>query len=478
MLWLAAHLPRLAVEIHALPPPAAAVAQGRVVAADATAEALGVLPGMRLASALGLAPGLGVCVPEARRQQLTLEALACWAGHFTSRVSLAPPDEMLLEIGGSLRLFGGQHNILERFTAGCAAQGLSIRPGLAPTPLAAQWLARAGDEEHIASDPPEPGDRQGLAALLAPLPVDVLRLDARARDSLRAFGLDTLGQLFALPAAALANRLGPQLPLQLAQALGDAPDLRPVFVFPERFSLHLELPARVEQAGMLLFAANRLLLALGGWLQVRAAGIRECVLHLLHDGEPATRVPLRFATATRDTERLQRVLRERLERLPLAAPVVELRLDADAVETLPGRTDVLFGSAGSAHIAPVVERLRARLGHDAVHGLAAVAEHRPECATRAVDWPHDDTACVTAPPRPLCLLPAPLALAERGDAPHHAGRRLTLLTRAERIESGWWDGGEGPGDVRRDYFVALSPDGAWLWIFRDARGWWLHGHFD
>jgi len=50
----------------------------------------------------------------------------------------------------------------------------------------------------------------------------------------------------------------------------------------------------------------------------------------------------------------------------------------------------------------------------------------------------------------------------------------------ERIESGWWDG----GDVRRDYFVADTPDGSsTAWIYRDHRygiddgEWFLHGLF-
>ena len=53
---------------------------------------------------------------------------------------------------------------------------------------------------------------------------------------------------------------------------------------------------------------------------------------------------------------------------------------------------------------------------------------------------------------------------------------LSLLAGPERIEAGWWDG----GDARRDYFVAIDGAGRWLWIFRDPRppgGWFLHGWF-
>ena len=48
----------------------------------------------------------------------------------------------------------------------------------------------------------------------------------------------------------------------------------------------------------------------------------------------------------------------------------------------------------------------------------------------------------------------------------------------ERIEAGWWDG----GDIRRDYYIAESPRGEMLWIYRDSvvapdGEWFLHGVF-
>ena len=59
--------------------------------------------------------------------------------------------------------------------------------------------------------------------------------------------------------------------------------------------------------------------------------------------------------------------------------------------------------------------------------------------------------------------------------PCHGGR-LALLDGPERIESGWWDG----GDVTRDYFLAESPSGSRYWIYRECRmdrRWFLHGIF-
>jgi protein ImuB len=63
------------------------------------------------------------------------------------------------------------------------------------------------------------------------------------------------------------------------------------------------------------------------------------------------------------------------------------------------------------------------------------------------------------------------------DPPRRLGESdFTLLAGPERIESGWWDGGE----VLRDYFIAQSRDTALLWIYRERRlqgGWFLHGIF-
>ena len=56
------------------------------------------------------------------------------------------------------------------------------------------------------------------------------------------------------------------------------------------------------------------------------------------------------------------------------------------------------------------------------------------------------------------------------------------------LRGAWWDGGEtsgeaenaATGDISRDYFIALSSDARWLWIYRDCRapgGWFLQGFF-
>ena len=140
----------------------------------------------------------------------------------------------------------------------------------------------------------------------------------------------------------------------------------------------------------------------------------------------------------------------------------------------------------------LAERLRARLGDDALHGLACAADHRPGRAWRFAEPGNTGasartnrapkrspsgiggesartpgtaiavqaTPIITAKPetaktRPFWLLHRPIVLRE---AP------ARILAGPERIESGWWD----ERDQRRDYYVIETRRGQRAWAFVEA----------
>lgn len=478
MLWLALHFPLLPLE--ALPlrqSPSAVVTRGRVLVGDREALTAGVEAGQKLSTALGLQPGLAVFERDEPREVKALESLACWAGRFTPTISLAPPDVLLLEIGGCLRLFGGTKVIVEAVLAGCAEQSYSLNWAVAPTPLGASWLARRGCAgTHV--------DMSDMQAALAALPCAINGWTDEVVNRLESFGLKRLGDLRMLPGAGLRRRIGNRPMDDLLRAWGDLPDPQKPFVFPENFVIDLELPSRVECAEALAFAGQRLFASLAGWLHGRQLLLRRCILQLTHDDGSKTPLVLSFAEPAADEARFMRLLREHLARLQLKAPVEALRLQADELLDKPGASAHLFEQApdGEGALA-CLERLRARLGEGAVLALAQTADHRPECATVQHEVATNSARNLSSTTtigqhRPLWLLPRPQALAETAGSPQWHGP-LKLLSRAERLESGWWDEGESgaTGDVRRDYFVARNPLGQWAWIFRDAQGWFLHGLF-
>jgi protein ImuB len=482
VLWLALHFPLLPLE--ALPlqqSPSAVVSRGRVLACDRQAAEAGVRIGQKLSTALGLQPGLAVFERQAVRESASLVSLACWSGRFTPTVSLSPPNCLLLEIGGCLRLFGGIDAIVDAVLAGCREQRYSVGWSVAPIPLGSRWLAQAAAGEIHR-------DLASMQAALALLPCAIPAWPAESQNRLASFGLKRLGDLFALPGASLRRRIGNGPVDELLRAWGEVPDpLRP-FVFPESFAIEIELPARVEHAEALAFAGQRLFAALTGWLHGRQLLVRACTLQLQHDDGSLSVLVLRFAEPAADEGRFIRLLREHLSRLQLAAPVELLRLLADELVSKPGGSAHLFEQAlpGEGVLA-CLERLRARLGEAAVQLLGQREDYRPECASRQLDVIPDFVLAGPPPTlrsfvpggrRPLWLLPVPQALAERDGRPQWHGP-LQFLSRAERLESGWWDEGEqgGTGDVQRDYFVARNPHGQWAWVFRATDGWYLHGLF-
>lgn len=415
---------------------------------NAAAEACGVRPGSTPAGAWALAPQLRILPRNAAAEGRALEAIAVWACQFTAKVSLEPPQAVLLEVEGSLRLFGGIARLMARLRSGLADLGFEARLATGPTARASLWLAR------------------GTGASLQTLPVEAIGTSPETLEALHRIGAGTLGELMRLPRAGLAVRFGQRLLDELDRALGRIPEAHAFFVPPERFVAALELPAPVLEAERLLFAARRLLAQLEGFLVARQAGVRSFTLSLLHRGGLATAIEVGFAAPRRAAAQGLQLLRERLGTLVLASPVEALRLEAARLGPLAAATPDLLGDArgGAEDCERLVERLQARLGSARVHGLATRAEHRPERAWRTTPAGGAAGAAEAPPgPRPLWLLEPPRRIGEG---------EYALLAGPERIESGWWDG----DDVVRDYYIAAQ-GGALAWVYRAREGWFLHGLF-
>lgn len=462
MLWIAFHFPHLPLEalLRGCDPnrwcdePWAVIEHRSVFVGNAAAQALGVRSGMPLSAAWAIAPALRTVPRNLRAERESLEGIAAWLGRFTPRVSLEAPCQVVAEVAGSLRLFGGLERLEQALRSGLDALGFGVRLASAPTARAALWRAADG------------------GSALEDLRVEGTGAGADRLELLRSLGIRTLGELMRLPRDGVARRLGQELLDDLDRALGKIPEPRASFVPPARFAARLELPAQVMAAEGLLFAAHRLLVQLEGVLVARQSGIRGFALSLRHPGMRPTRVTVSLASPSRDATHFTALLRERLMQLALVAPVEAIRLQAADFEPLHGTTASLFRDAHDAGEGwgRLLDRLAARLGETAVRGLTIRSEHRPEFAAQAVAPESPSGARSSAlpgepGPRPLWLLETPRRLGEN---------EFVLLAGPERIESGWWDDHE----VRRDYFIARTGEASLVWIFREhAGGWFLHGIF-
>ena len=422
-----------------------------------------------------------------------LEQLATLAQRFTPRVSLAPPDGLLLEVAGSLHLFGGVESLRRELTGECLR--FQVRPvlALAPTPLAALTAARAGQALVIT-------DLAQLVSLLAPLPLDALRWPEETRARLARAGVRTIGAVLRLPRAGFARRFGVAQLAMLDALTGRTREVRASHRAPVRFRRRHELDYEVSDHDRLLAALEPPFDALDVFLTAHQLGVVELECRLVHRNAPPTSCVLTLAAPCTDGPQLSALFGERLHTLQLPEPVRALELRADQLMPLCSPFRGLWqpgeqGGEAGEESEGLIDRLRARLGPEAVHGLVLRAEHRPEFAwavTRppavaprppavaprraaAAGAPQKALDEAALPTRPLWLLPTPRPLAAQEGLPRRRGP-LRLMSEPERIETGWWDGGE----VARDYYMAVDRHGVRLWVFREREEphrWFLHGVF-
>src|ERR1700722_13936528 len=74
---------------------------------NANAQNAGVRPGQPLAAARAICANVRALARDITAEQRLLKSLAAWAYRFSSQVSIGDRDALLIEVGASLRLFGG-----------------------------------------------------------------------------------------------------------------------------------------------------------------------------------------------------------------------------------------------------------------------------------------------------------------------------------------------------------------------------------
>lgn len=460
----------------------------QVIAACPAALAAGVVCGMGLADARMRLGRIEIHERRAAAETAAMQRLAGWAWGYSDRVHWAIDESkrveskragsknagpeiectrLALEIGASLRLFGGRRALLARIRDDLNTFGYRYRAGVGDSPQAALAFAR------LASSGRRPRRRTGKQSGLAGLPIACLGLPPSAVASLSASGLRRTGELLALPPGTLARRYGRPVLDYLERLRGRRPHGLALYSLPARYATRHELIGAVETIQGLVFVLRRVFGELAAFLRGADSAIQTLRLMLVHEREPATRLVLRLSAPSHDAGHLERIAQERLAKVTLAAPVLEIALTSDRLRRSEQAQQVLWAHAGDARDdawPAVLDRLRARLGHEAVTWLAAPADHRPEQATAVVDEPSTEAATGDDhSPRPLWLL----------EQPEPIDQALAWIGPPERIETGWWQSG-----IRRDYYRAMDCHGRLVWVFRDLEAarageqrYYLHGLF-
>lgn len=452
--------------------------RARVVAACPRARADGVLPGQMANRARARLPSLR-CLPWDPSSLLqAARALGERLEAASPTVVPQPEDPGWFWVDArGMRWLGGEVGLGARLLAAADAAGFgALRLAIADAAVTARAAVSMPGTARLRILPPGTDTR-----FLAELPLSALDLDAELVATLSGLGFERVGGLLDLPAAALEARFGPAARAALARALGHdwrRPERSPAATLPETV-LALESP--VADTARLLFGLRGGLDTLAGQLLSQGISATSLALVLrLDDGSERVEI-LQPAQPLHHPRPLFELCRDRLERLEVDAPVVELRLQVRAAQaSVPEQTHLGATRWDALALEAVLDRLHGRYGRAVVFAPEPVDDVRPERAGR---W-----AAVTAVPHHLRLIEAQAPLpppspvrraASEGPEPlpvqvdalgtptamWHGGRwRPVRAFGPERLSGGWWtDRSFAHEDWR---LAALDDEGGVWWVRR------------
>jgi protein ImuB len=451
-------------------------------AVNAASRDAGMNVGMTLASARAMEASLIAIARAPEKETQSIKQIAAWCSQFTPAVSI-DGHGLLLEVAGSLKLFGGIAKLAAQIRKGMATLGYHALIGIAPTPLAAQLLAKLTQYQtgvrmcqHMAQ----------LNERLADVPLPLFAWPHETLRALSTLGLTRVKDLLAQPREGLRRRFDESMLNDLDRALGKKPDPRLYFILPEKFSSDIELTFEMIESERLLHPITAMLTEMEGFLRARGAGVTGLTILLKHSRDVYTELVFDTRTPARDVSHWLRLVRERFAMTSLETPVVAIKLKADRLHPYQEENESFFPGAetGGKKWDGLMDRLTSRLGEGNVFSIALKDDHRPEVAWQLGAFSQkavpakkraDTSSTPSLKSRPTWLLREPRSLTVVNERPQHHGP-LTILAGPERIETGWWDN----KPVARDYFIAKNPRQEVCWIFRDYRlgkRWYLHGMF-
>ncbi|MDO8189348.1 hypothetical protein Q7L71_27355 [Conexibacter sp. CPCC 205706] len=358
----------------------------RVGEVSLAAEAFGVRAGMPLGEALARCPQLALVPPDPAGVADAWERLIVRLESIGAAVEPERAGLACFEAQGLVRLHGGTLDHV--LAAARTALRTPARLGAGPSrfcALAAATRARARRPQVVL------GDERAARDYLASLPVALLRGRAQTAalpEPLGRLGVETLGELAALPRAAVADRFGEPGLLAWELAQGRDGTLRPREV-PERVEEELELPEAMS--GVQLERALGLLVdRLLARRERRGRSLRAVVLAatLVEGGTWREQVPFREALA--DPLRMRLALAARLALLP--APAERLRLAAVRFGPVASDQRSLLEQAAAerkARLREGVRQARAAAGPDAALRVLAVDPDSRVPERRAVLTPFE-----------------------------------------------------------------------------------------
>ena len=344
-----------------------------VVAVNSPAGRSGVRPGQSLADARSLCPALKAVEADPAADSRLLLHLARWCARYTPWVAPEAPagDDppapnrfgtaqseaaLLLDISGCAHLADGEEMLSGNLANRLKDFGFTARCAIADTPGAARAWARCGDPLHSVV----PAGAQ--ADWLKPLPAAALRLRDADAETLTRLGIATVGDLMALPRAAVANRFpagrAAGVLERLDRVLGIAPESIAPLPAPADYSVRQHYAEPVGTPEGMTAAFERLLLALARRLEAAGLGARQLEFAIIRADDTLDSARIGVSRPSRDPAHLARLFAPRLESLDPDPGIETIVLNAVSVEPFVVEQKVIQKVGGRSPVRTLHEKRR------------------------------------------------------------------------------------------------------------------------
>lgn len=445
---------------------------------------------MAVAKAQAMVRDLSIYDADIKGDMTALDRMALWMlRQYTPITATDGMDGIVLDTEGADHLQGGEELMLSGMVNRLRVAGVTARAAVADTWGAAHAVARTSGNEWTVVPAGQ------TVAFVQNLPLPSLRLPLETVRGLGVLGIDTVGQLSAMPRAPLTLRFGPEIGRRVDQMFGRiAEPIEPI--------RDVDIVEVSRTFGEPIGAAETITKYVGGLtrdicaeLALKGLGIRraDLIVHRVDNTIQAVRAGL--AKPIRDEKRLSRLLTDRIESIDPGFGIEKLSLVATWTEALEDRQQA--SSLIEEHVsdvAPLVDLLGNRGLR--VFRIAPVASDVPERSFRRIaplsnetgaDWP-------SRWQRPSRLLATPEEIVVMSALPDSPPRTMTWRGKRRRIVRGdgpervfgeWWLR-DAELNAVRDYYVVEDDSGERFWVYRQGDGvnmatgshrWFLHGIF-
>ncbi|UPR57151.1 DNA polymerase Y family protein [Vibrio sp. ED004] len=448
----------------------------RVLQANQAALDSGITLDMGLGSAAALCHNLHVHPYSIELERNKLKEIAQWAYLVTSDMALLPPNGLLIKASNMLSLYDGLDNYWHELKSHLEALNIQFSFATGYSPLSAILLGKQAINQAT-------NNVQQMKSWVNQQALSSSELPPKQVERLNRVGINIVKDLLKLPLQEVARRFDIDLVNYVGRLNGQFKHPIDFYHPPESFQQYLELLFDIENILFIEKPLLKLLNQLECFLKLRDRVAFELTLTLHLRDKDDHHVSFYSAQGDYLASKWANLTHLTLESLKITAPVQGLTLSLTRHgEPQMAYHDLFDGNTGTLAALDLLSLLQAKLGQACIQTPKIQQDPRPEKANQYSLPTLSHTAKKGRDPqelnqqatatnsinqqrlRPSILLPEPEALTEN----------ITLSQGPERIVSGWWDGEK----IIRDYFIAHSENGRWLWVFRTPdKQWFLHGLF-